>query len=284
MGDRQTAQVPKPLPSFFFILKVAGKGRTQCTLTYRTSSPSPHLHQLLQKLLAQVYLRTLSLLPSQTTTTMQVFGRNHTLVRILNDTVLSVVPRLKAVQDLFRTSAPVGDPPQPLPRTLLPSPHPAGGLQYPDPNRPNTALRFPQLQSLYNKGQPNFSSLPPSVQRTLSPQPLRHNSASSSSGIVKSSSWGEDLRSSISNPATSTPIRSDGGAPKPRPKSIASQPQLQGPQQSWSQGRLSLDSKIKEEGRGRKDPTSLMDFDLSQVHLAVYLNFIPIVSIFPPLQ
>ena len=200
-------------------------------------------------------------------------------------TLIAVVPRLKAVQDLFRTSTPGGDPPHPLPRTLLPSPHPGGGVQYPDPNRPNTAIRFPQLQSLYrsNTGQPNFASLPPSVQHTLSPQPPRHNSAAS--GIVKSSSWGEDLRSrTISAPATSTPIRSGGGAPKPRPKSIASQPQLPGPQQSWSQGRLSLDSKIKEEGRGRKDPTSLMDFDLSQVHLAVYLNFIPIVSIFPPLQ
>ena len=138
-----------------------------------------------------------------------------------------VVPRLKAVQDLFRTSAPDGAPPQPLPRTLLPSPHPSGGLQYPDPNRPNTALRFKNLQPLYevnNSGQqPNYTSLPPSVQRTLSPQPPRHSSAATSTGIVKSSSWGEDLRGSISNPATSTPIRSGGGACKPRPNSIASQ-------------------------------------------------------------
>ena len=186
---------------------------------------------------------------------------------ILMTYLSAVVPRLKAVQDLFRTSNPGGDPPQPLPRTLLPSPHPAGGLQYPDPNRPNTSLRFPQLQSLYrsNNGQPNFASLPPPVQRTLSPQPPRHNSASSSSGIVKSSSWGEDLRSSISSPATSTPIRSGGGAPKPRPNSIASQPQQF--QQSHSQARLSLDSKMKEEGNRRKDPTSLMDFDMSGVCL-----------------
>lgn len=190
-------------------------------------------------------------------------------------TLIAVVPRLKAVQDLFRTSTPGGDPPHPLPRTLLPSPHPGGGVQYPDPNRPNTAIRFPQLQSLYrsNTGQPNFASLPPSVQHTLSPQPPRHNSAAS--GIVKSSSWGEDLRSrTISAPATSTPIRSGSGAPKPRPNSIASQPQRQGFQQSQSQARLSLDSKMKEEetrSRGgtikRKDPTSLMDFDISQVRL-----------------
>ena len=189
-------------------------------------------------------------------------------------TLTAVVPRLKAVQDLFRTSTPGGDPPQPLPRTLLPSPHPGGGVQYPDPNRPNTAIRFPQLQSLYrsNSGQPNFASLPPSVQHTLSPQPPRHSSASTSSGIVKSSSWGEDLRSSISSPATSTPLRSGGGAPKPRPNSIASQPQLPGFQQSQSQARLSLDSKMKEEGNRRKDPTSLMDFDISQVRLLSWFS------------
>ena len=196
------------------------------------------------------------------------------LTEIIMTTLTAVVPRLKAVQDLFRTSTPGGDPPQPLPRTLLPTPLPGGGLQYPDPNRPNTAIRFPQLQPLYRSstghGQPNFASLPPSVQQTLSPQPPRHNQASS--GIVKSSSWGEDLRSSISSHATSTPIRSGGGAPKPRPNSIASQPQLQGFQQPQSQARLSLDSKMKEEGNRRKDPTSLMDFDFSKVWLLSWFS------------
>ena len=244
---------------------------------YRTLFRLLRPHQL-PKLLVLVSLQTSSLLPLPTTT-MEVFGRHVTVFIVaFMISLTAVVPRLKAVQDLFRTSTPGGDPPQPLPRTLLPSPHPAGGLQYPDPNRPNTALRFPELQSLYrsNNSQPNFASLPPSVQRTLSPQPPRHNSASSSSGIVKSSSWGEDLRSSISSPATSTPIRSGVGAPKPRPNSIASQPQpqQQGFQQSQSQARLSLDSKMKEEeNRSRggtikiKDPTSLMDFDMSQVCL-----------------
>ena len=184
-----------------------------------------------------------------------------------------VVGRLKAVQSLYRGAGEQGEaPPPPLPRTLLPSHHPAGGLQYPDPNKPNSGKHFPHLAAvgqqgsplaqLYRQGQPaSLSALyPAQLQPAAQATALARSPSLSAASMPKSSSWQEDL-GRREQPATSTPKR---------PNSIASQP------------RGHLESKVKEEVKMRttlpsslkRDPTSLIEFDSSKVMCMKFMKFI----------